>query len=166
MDAAERPLYAVRLSPHRSLTRGQGRVLVAIFALASAAVSAPFFAMGAWPVVGFLGLDALAMWVALTLSFRAARAYEDVTVTPLELALAKVSAEGRRREWRFNPLWVRLEREAHEEFGVQRLALVSHGQAVEFARFLGPDEKAAVAADMSTALSRARRGPDFSECGH
>ncbi len=51
-------------------------------------------------------------------------AYEDVHVTPFELLVAKVSAEGRRAEWRFNPAFVRLEREEHEEFGTLKLALV------------------------------------------
>ncbi len=161
MDAAERTIYAARLRPHRSLTRAQGQAFVVMFALAAAAVSAPFFAMGAWPVVGFLGLDALAMWAALALSFRAARAYEDVSVTPIELALEKVSARGARRSWRFNPVWVRLERETHEAYGLRRLSLVSRGQAVEFGGFLGPDEKATVARDVSAALEEARRGPVF-----
>lgn len=161
MDAAERTIYAARLRPHRSLTRGQARLVVAVFALATAAFSTPFFLMGAWPVVGFLGLDALALWGALRLSFRAARAYEDVSVTPIELALEKVSARGARRAWRFNPVWVRLERETHEAYGLRRLSLVSHGRAVEFAGFLGPDEKAAVARDVSAALDEARRGPAF-----
>ena len=162
MDAAERTIYAARLRPHRSLTRGQGKAFVIVFALATAAISAPFFVMGAWPIVGFLGLDALALAIALELSFRAARAYEDVSVTPLELALDKVSARGDRRAFRFNPSWVRLERESHEEFGLRRLALVSHGRAVEFAGFLGPDEKATVARDMAAALDEARRGPHYS----
>ena len=43
-------------------------------------------------------------------SFRAARAYEDYRLTYLELEFARVSARGARREWRFNPAWVTLER--------------------------------------------------------
>ena len=57
---------------------------------------------------------------------------------------------------------VRLERELHEEFGTQRLALVSRGKAVEFAAFLGPADKAELATDLSQALANARRGPRFS----
>ncbi len=158
----EQALYAVRLMPHRSLTRGQARILVLAVSAAIASISTPFFLMGAWPIIGFLGLDAAGLWLAFEMSFRAARAYEDVRVTPLELLLTKVAARGTRREWRFNPAWVRIDRSDHEEFGLQRLALVSHGRSVEFGGFLGPDQKAEVAKDLARALARARRGPDQS----
>ena len=161
-DTYDQPIYAVRLRPHRSLTRGQAKTLVAIVSAAICAISLPFFVLGAWPVVGFLGLDAVAIWLAFEISFRAARAYEDLRVTPLELQLDKVPVRGQTREFRFNPAWVRLDRSEHEEFGLQKLALVSHGRSVEFGSFLGPDQKAVVAGDLSMALARARRGPDLS----
>ncbi|MDE2363811.1 MAG: DUF2244 domain-containing protein [Hyphomicrobiales bacterium] len=161
-QAYDQALYTARLRPHRSLSRAQAKLLVSLMSLALAALTLPFFLMGAWPIVGFLGLDAAGLWLAFELSFRAARAYEDLRLTPLELLLAKVASKGQRREWRFNPSWVRIDRAEHEEFGVQRLALVSHGRAVEFASFLGPDQKAEVARDLSFALARARRGPDLS----
>ena len=158
----DQALYFARLRPHRSLTRAQAKILVSILSAMLAASTRPFFLMGAWPVVGFLGLDALGVWLAFELSFRSAKAYEDVRVTPLELLLAKVSPRGESREWRFNPSWVRIDRSVHEEFGLQRLQLVSHGRAVEFASFLGPEQKAQVASDLALALARARRGPDLS----
>lgn len=161
-EAYEKPIYAVRLRPHRSLTREQANMLIAVVSLTICAISLPFFLMGAWPIVGFLGLDALGIWLAFELSFRAARAYEDLRLTPLELRLDKVPVRGEAREFRFNPSWVRLDRSEHEEFGLQRLALVSHGRSVEFASFLGPQQKAEIAGDLSMALARARRGPDLS----
>ena len=161
-EAYEKPIYAVRLRPHRSLTREQANMLIAVVSLTICAISLPFFLMGAWPIVGFLGLDALGIWLAFELSFRAARAYEDLRLTPLELRLDKVPVRGEIREFRFNPSWVRLDRSEHEEFGLQRLALVSHGRSVEFASFLGPQQKAEIAGDLSLALARARRGPDLS----
>ena len=158
----EQAIYSVRLRPHRSLTRAQAKIVVGLVSLALAVATLPFFLMGAWPIAGFLGLDALGLWLAFEISFRSARAYEDLRLTPLELLLAKVSPRGASREWRFNPLWVRIDRADHEEFGLQKLALVSHGRAVEFANFLGPDQKAEVARDLSFALARARRDPDLS----
>jgi len=161
-EAYDQPIYAVRLRPHRSLTRGQAKTLIAVVSVAICGISLPFFFLGAWPVVGFLGLDAVAIWLAFELSFRAARAYEDLRLTPLELQLDKVPVRGRTKEFRFNPFWVRIDRSEHEEYGVERLALVSHGRSVEFGSFLGPDQKAAVAGDLQHALVQARRGPDLS----
>jgi uncharacterized membrane protein len=123
--------------------------------------SLPFFFMGAWPVVGFFGLDALAVYLAFKLNYRAARIYETVDVTPLELVVAKVSARGRRLEWRCNPTWVRLEEQRHAEFGTERVALVSRGQRFEIGGFLGPEQKHALALDLARALALARRGAQF-----
>jgi uncharacterized membrane protein len=109
-----------------------------------------------------MGLDVAAFYFAFRANFRAAKAYEDVFLTPFELRFAKVSAKGARAEWLFNPAWVRLDRVEHEEFGTQRLAFVSHGRSVEVGPFLGPEEKARLAVDLSSALAEARRGPRFS----
>lgn len=161
-DPENRRLFAARLKPHRSLTRRNFHLLMMVFAGASLFSSVPFVLFGAWPVAGFMGLDVALFYFAFRASFRAARAYEEVDVTAFELRLAKVSAKGQKAEWRFNPAFVRLEREEHEEFGTQRLALVSRGRSVEVAAFLGPGEKADFATALSRALAEARRGPRFS----
>ena len=155
-------LFSARLKPYRSLNRRNFCVLMGIFTGASIFSTLPFVLLGAWPVAGFMGIDVAIFYFAFRASFRAARAYEDVEVTFFELKLDKVSAKGERAEWRFNPAFVRLEREHHEEFGTQRLALVSRGKAVEIAAFLGSADKADLATDLSQALAKARRGPRFS----
>jgi uncharacterized membrane protein len=63
------------------------------------------------------------------------------------------------REWTLNPVWVRLDRIVHEEFGIERLFLVSHGRRLSIANFLGADEKKSFATALSAALGEARRGP-------
>ena len=159
-DEYETPILEARLNPHRSLGAAQFRRLLACVCAASALVSVPFFAVGAWPVVGFLGLDVALVYFAFRANFRAARAYERVRLTYLELLLQRVSARGARREWRFNPAWVKLEREEHEEFGLLGLSLVSKGRRFEVGGFLGPEQRGEFAARLSRALSQARRGPD------
>ncbi len=161
-DPAEQRIFATRLVPHRSLTRRNFHILMMVFAAASCFSTLPFVLLGAWPVAGFMGLDVVLFYLAFRANFRAARAYEDVNLTPIELQVAKVSPRGIKAEWRFHPSWIRLHKEEHEEFGVQRLALVSRGQSVEIGHFLGPDEKAKFADRLAKALAEARRGPRFS----
>ncbi len=50
-----------------------------------------FLMLGAWPVFGFLGLDVALIYWAFRANFRAARAYEEVTVTASELKVRKVN---------------------------------------------------------------------------
>ena len=97
--------------------------------------------MGAWPVVGFMGLDVLALYIAFRVSFRSADAYETVELTALELVFAKVTARGQREVWRFNPSWVRLEQETHEEFGTERVALSRAAKASKSALFSAPSKR-------------------------
>lgn len=159
--ASERRIFSARLTPHRSLTRNHFRLLLIIIGAAGLFTALPFVILGAWPVAGFMGLDVVLIYLAFRANFRDARAYEDVTLTPLELHLAKVSAKGARADWRFNPSWVRLEKEEDEEFGLQRLCVASRGSQVEIAHYLGPDDKARFATELSRALAEARRGPRF-----
>jgi uncharacterized membrane protein len=118
-----------------------------------------FLLVGAWPVVGFFGLDVLLVYWAFRLNYRAAQAYEQVTVTPSELTERKVSHRGAMSEWTLNPVWVRLQRDVHEEFGLQRLFLESQGRRLTIAGFLPPQEKESFALALSGALAEAKRGP-------
>jgi uncharacterized membrane protein len=111
----EREIFTARIVPHRSLSRRNFRLLVMLFSAASFFTGLPFVILGAWPIAGFMGADVALFYFAFRANYRAARAYEDVSVTPLELVLAKVSARGLRQEWRFNPSWTRLERRDHED---------------------------------------------------
>ncbi len=161
-DPSDAVLFSTRIRPHRSMTLAQVRRVIIAVAVASFVATLPFVLMGAWPVAGFMGLDVLAVCIAFRANFHAARAYEDVRVTVLELLLAKVDPRGARAEWRFNPSWVRLEPKTHQEFGMQRIDLVSRGRRIEVAGFLGPDQKEAFASDLSRALAEARRGHRYS----
>jgi uncharacterized membrane protein len=155
----EPTIFSAVLTPHRSLSRGGFLVLMLVLGGISFATGIAFLLAGAWPVFGFCGLDVLLVYLAFKVSYRSARAYEQVTVTPSELTVRKVSHHGRISEWTLNPLWVRLDRVVHAEFGIERLFLVSHGRRLAIAGFLGPDEKASFALALSAALGEAKRGP-------
>ena len=147
------------LTPHRSLSRKGFLILMTVLGLISFATGMVFLLAGAWPVFGFCGLDVLLVYFAFRLSYRRAKAYEQVTVTPSELTVRKVSHHGRISEWTLNPLWVQLDRVVHAEFGIERLFLVSHGRRLAIAGFLGPQEKESFALALSAALGEAKRGP-------
>ena len=157
--APEPTLFSAILTPHRSLN-GVGflAVMVAIGGL-SFASGILFLILGAWPVIGFLGLDVALVYWAFRINYRAANAYEEVVVTSSELKLRKVSHHGKVAEWSFNPLWVKLDREVDEEYGTARLFLVSRGRKLPLAGFLTPGEKESFAAALGAAIGEAKRGP-------
>jgi uncharacterized membrane protein len=158
-QTAEPAIFSAVITPHRSL--GSTGLLILMLAIGGVSFISGmvFLLLGAWPVFGFLGLDVLLVYVAFRANFRAARAYEEVVVTASELTLRKVNPAGRVRQWTLNPLWVRLERIVHDEFGIERLFLVSCGRRLSVAACLSPDEKATFATALSSALGEAKRGP-------
>jgi uncharacterized membrane protein len=156
---AEPAIFSAVITPHRSLGSTGFLILMLCIGGISFASGMVFLLLGAWPVFGFLGLDVVLIYVAFRANFRAARAYEVVTVTASELTVRKVNQRGGVREWTLNPLWVQLDRIVHEEFGIERLFLVSRGRRLSVAAFLGPDEKASFARALSSAIGEAKRGP-------
>lgn len=157
---AEPALFSALLTPHRSLgTRGFA-ILLGIFGTVSLAAGLLFLAMGAWPVMGFFGLDVLLIYIAFRISYARAAASEEYAMTASDLRVRRTSHRGKVAQWHFNPVWVRLHKDTHEEFGVQRLSLVSRGRHLIIASFLGPQEKESFSNALGDALSRARRGID------
>jgi uncharacterized membrane protein len=151
-------LFSARLTPHRSLNRTGFLVLMAFLCAVSFVAGVAFLLMGAWPVFGFFGLDVLVIYWAFRVNFRRANASEEITVTPTELRVRRISHRGHVVEWVLNPLWVRLDQKSHAEFGIERLYLVSRGRHVSVGSFLGPDEKASFAKALLAALQSAKRG--------
>jgi uncharacterized membrane protein len=64
-------------------------------------------------------------------------------------------------EWTLNPMWVQLERKEDDEFGIEKLYLVSRGRRLSVGGFLGPEEKASFASALQAALTAAKRGPTY-----
>jgi len=156
---AEPTIFSAVLTPHRSLGRRGFLLLMLVLGSISLTTGMVFLLAGAWPVFGFCGVDVLLVYWAFRVNYRRGQAYEQVTVTPSELTVRQVSHRGGIREWTVNPLWVRLDRVVHAEFGIERLFLVSRGRRLAIAGFLGPQEKESFAHALAHALGEAKRGP-------
>jgi uncharacterized membrane protein len=160
-DRPQPKLFSALLKPHRALSHKAFLVLMGCLGTISFAAGIGFWMMGAWPVFGFFGLDLLAVYIAFRVVFARGRASEEISITPNELRIRRTSHRGDVAEWVLNPLWVRLEKIVHAEFGIERLYLVSSGRRVSIASFLGADEKASFANALTAALDAARRGPVY-----
>lgn len=154
----DRPFFSVVLTPHRSLGRRGLAVLLGVVGAISLASSLVFSLIGAWPVVGFLGLDVALVGLAFFLNYRAARAFEEVEVSPHEVVVRHVPVRGGAREFRCNPAWARLEIERIEDEGVTRIRLTSRGRSVRVGDFLNPEDRGTFAEAFRAALVDARSG--------
>jgi uncharacterized membrane protein len=153
-DEEERRFSAL-LTPHRSLGPKGFVVLMTAVCLISFSTGLLFYLIGAWPVVGFMGLDVALVYIAFKLNYRAARLYETVDLTPETLTVTRVQPSGQEQIWRFNPYWVRVKLE--ERIGrSSELSLASHGNRLVIASFLTDPEREDFARALSNALGSAK----------
>lgn len=149
------PVFSARLTPHRSLSKQGFLLLMAVFAGASFAAGATFTALGAWPVLGFFGLDVVLLYLLFRWNFNAAEIYERVELKPGVMTLYRGGKDRSERMQKFNPYWVRvILRETG--LGANALFLRSHGLQVEIGSFLSPRERANFASALDHALLQHR----------
>lgn len=151
-------LFDAVLEPHRSLSPRGFVVLMAAISIVCFGGGMVFMVAGAWPVMGFLGLDVAFIYIAFKANYRAARAYETVKLTPDVLLVERVTASGRRQRWQFQPYWLSVHIADPPE-STSPLTLRSHGRALEIGRFLSPDERLDFADALRDALREARTTP-------
>jgi len=150
-----RIFFERELLPYRSLPpRGFNILMLGLGAL-SIVVGIVFVSLGAWPVVGFFGLDVALVYLAFRLSYRSARQRETLRLADEELTVERVGVRGDRRLWRFQPFWVRVVFEERPDES-NRLALASHGKTLPIGTFLPPPVRREVAFNLRDALLRWR----------
>ena len=136
----QQPFFSATLMPHRSLGRGGFLVVMALLAGVSFVAGIAFLMIGAWPVLGFFGLDILLILFAFRMSYRSARAYETVELSKEALVIRRYSQRGDMTEVRMNPYWARFHMDCDEET-VTGLRVAAEGRTVALGSFLPPCEK-------------------------
>jgi uncharacterized membrane protein len=145
------------LTPHRSLGPAGFLVLMGVLSAVSFATGLMFLVAGAWPVLGFLGLDVALVYLAFRLNYRSGRLYETVELTSFRLTWTRVHPSGRREAFECNPYWARVSlRETRD--GRTDLRIISEGREQALGRFLTDDERRELADALSGALLEARGG--------
>lgn len=152
-------LFDAILTPHRSLSPRGFIILMSIIGVVSFAAGLAFFLAGAWPVVGFLGLDVLLIFFAFRVNYRSARSYEALRLTRAELQVRQVDARGRITESQFQPAWLQVLLEEGSR-PANRLVLRSHGKSLAIGNFLTADERVDLGQALAEAVRDARRAEE------
>jgi uncharacterized membrane protein len=158
MDARtpQPPLYLdAEIRPHRSLTLRGALLLFAPLVAANLAIGAFAVALRAPLVPPFLGLDVLAVGLALYISFRSARSTERVRVTADIIQVSRGRPGRARTIWTTPALFTRvdiLDPGKH----VVRVRLSCKGRQLDVASALGPVEREAFGRELQDALRSAR----------
>ena len=147
-------VYRAVLYPYRSLNAISFWLLMGIVVIFSLSIGGFFYFMGAWPVLGFFGIDVLLVYIAFRINYHSATLTETITLTEDQLIIRRFMPFGRNYTWRFAPPhWVRVTVK-DKETRRNRLVLSSHGSAIFVGDFLLGHERLAIADSLRGALRR------------
>jgi len=149
----EEEIFRALLVPHRSLGRLGFLIVMGTLGTSSFLAGLFFLSIGAWPVVGFFGLDLLIVYLAFRMNYTAARAHEEVSVSRITLQIRQVAPSGRTRLHEFNPFWTRFSVARHAEIGITSMRVEGEGKAVTIGSFLNPDDRESFASAFQMALA-------------
>ncbi len=144
--------YSISLHPYRSMEPRAFLILMVFIGIISFGAGLIFLLMGAWPILGFFGLDILLIYLAFRLNYRAGRKCEIVEIYEDQLNVRMISPNGRESSRKFQAYWSRIE--IHGD----RLFIRCKSEQLEIGHFLIGHEKEEVKEALTSALYTYRHG--------
>ncbi|MGI9420801.1 MAG: DUF2244 domain-containing protein [Geminicoccaceae bacterium] len=150
------PDFQVVLYPNRSFGPSGFALMMGLVVLVSVLVGAGFALVGAWPVVGFLGLDVLLLYLAFRWNFRESSRADFISLDEHCLSVRRIMPNGEPREWHFETAWVQVVLEK------RRLLLRSRGDELAIGLYLTAAERASLADALKDAIRARNEAPGAS----
>jgi uncharacterized membrane protein len=145
--------FSTLLRPHRSLSPHGFKWLIRAAVAANLLIGLPMYLLGAWPVLGFMGLDVWLLYWLFQRSYLDARRSETLTLTDRELIVDRIAPDGEREQHRLDAYWLKVEQVGPAG---ERLVVTSRGNRVVIGRFLSPGERHEVGEQLKAALAGLR----------
>lgn len=154
--ASDEAIFDAILYPNRSLPNAGFLAVMGVVIGANILFGIYFFSIGAWPVIGFCGLDVFLVWLAFRLSYRQGRLRERIVLRDGDMRVMRVLPSGHESRWRLQPRWARvvIDREGEHEAQVR---VVSKGRSLVLGSFLSPEERVTFGRSLADAVARAGR---------
>ena len=147
--------FDATLKPNTALSPRAFLIIMALVGGMSFLAGLMFLSMGAFPVLGWFGLDALAIWYAFRRNFRNLKEETTVQVTADAIRLRHMHPDREPREIDLPTAFTRLSL-AYPDRRPSELRL-AHGQtAYVIGRFLTPNERKSLFSALENAIARAR----------
>lgn len=153
VDSAQPLIFEATSRPRQSLNRTGMKVTALVLSIGFGLSGILFLILGAWPVLGFAGVELLLVLGLFAMHrARAGRCVEQVSLGAGRLSVRRVDGSGRTHESSLDPYWARVR--LAEDGG--RLVVGHRGQETEIGLFLNADEKRDLARALTGALTRYR----------
>ena len=144
--AGEFALFSRRINSFNASYSG---IMFGSLALFSLLVAATFAAFGAWLILPFAGLEAVALYLAFDWVVRHADDMEQLVIRGDAVAL-EVREQSQTQRYEFNRVWAKLVEDRNK--GELRLVLRSHGREVEVGRYLNGSGRRTLARELKARL--------------
>jgi uncharacterized membrane protein len=156
MTRPDTPVYFdATLRPHTALSPRAFLVVMGLVGLMSFLGGIMFLSLGALPVIGWFGLDALAIWFAFRKNFQNLKQQTHIEVTAEAISLAHSRPGREQKTVRLPTPFARLSLD-YPERRPSELKL-AHGQdAYIIGRFLTPGERKSLHDALCSAIAKAR----------
>ena len=156
MEPTPQKIYMdATLTPNRSLSPRAFTIVMAIVAGMSFVAGLMFVSMGAFPVIGFFGLDALLIYLAFRWSFRSLRQETKIRVTADAVDLAHYENGKEVKTASIPTIFARVRLELPDR-RPSELQLAYQQQAWVIGRFLTPGERRTFKSALEDAIRRAK----------
>lgn len=144
------------MKPNASLSRAGFWVIMGVVIAINAFSALAFISSGAFPIIGFLGLDILAVWLAFKVCFRDQTQWTRVRVTPYTLRVDHRDPKGQESFIELPTAFARVS--LKEPLTVNSWVTLSYQrEAYVIGRFLTLDERVSLVGALKDALAGARR---------
>ncbi|MBL4720611.1 MAG: DUF2244 domain-containing protein [Alphaproteobacteria bacterium] len=161
-NVTPRVYFDAALHPHRSLSATGFYVVMGLATFFGIAIGVGFTLVGAWPVLGFCGVEILLLLLAFRINYRNGLISEHLLLSDDGLRVRRLSARGKiTRQWLFEPGWLRVSiGRGRRNVGV--LTLASYGKSLVIGDFLSPDERLELADALRGAIETYQQPPGVS----
>ena len=143
------------LTPNRSLNHRTMNIIIACVFGISLLASISFYQMGAIPVVGFFGLDALAFWWALRWNMRRQSQATHIKIDNETIRLHHIDGRGREKHAELPTAFTRVGYDRQSKYQ-SHLSLAYGHRILIIGHFLTDEEKQGFADVLRQSLARAR----------
>lgn len=121
-----------------------------------------FFFIGAWPVIGFMGLEIGVLYLAFKLNYKAAKRREKLLATADVFRIERTSPDGDTIIDEVPSPWLKAQLDPSEppkenQRVQQKLVVTSHGKSTEIGAFLHLSEKQELLPEVNAMLEKAQQ---------
>ncbi len=142
----------IKIYPNQSLTPKGLLLLMFLITIPASFIGITFFILGAWPVLGFMGLEVLLIYIAFKVLFYKNKFYEHIILDKEKLSIFFKKQNNTITKIELEPTWLQVQIENIYE-SEDMLTISSHGKKIILANFLIPEERVKLAKKIRYGLS-------------